>query len=54
MKQFARLIAEVSQTSGADRQVEAMVRFLSVVGEEEKLWMIALFCQKRPARRLVS
>lgn len=50
MKQFARLIAEVSQTSKADRQVEAMVRFLSVVGEEDKLWMISLFCQKRPKR----
>ena len=52
MKQFARLIAEVSQTSRADRQVEAMATFLSSVGEEDKLWMIALFCQKRPKRSL--
>lgn len=52
MKQFARLIAEVSQTSKADRQVEAMVRFLLAVDEEDKMWMLALFCQKRPKRSL--
>lgn len=52
MKQFARLVAAVDQASQTDVKVKAVAAFLSSVGEEDKMWMLALFCQKRPKRSL--
>ena len=52
MKQFARLVAAVDQTTQEEAKVKAMAAFLSSVGEEDKMWMLALFCQKKPKRSL--
>lgn len=52
MKQFARLITEIDQTPQAQMKVEAIMRFLSTVGEDDRLWMMTLFCQKKPKRSL--
>lgn len=52
MKQFAQLVAAVDQATQAEAKVNAMAAYLSSVGEEDKMWMLALFCQKRPKRSL--
>lgn len=52
MKQFAQLVAAVDQTTQAEAKVNAMAAYLSSVGEEDRMWMLALFCQKRPKRSL--
>lgn len=50
MKQFARLITELDQTTKTHAKVEAMVRFLALVNEEDKVWMMALLSHRKPKR----
>ncbi len=54
MKDFALLINALDSTNKTTAKVEAMVRYLAVAEERDKVWFLALFTGKRPKRPVAS
>lgn len=54
MKDFALLINALDGTNKTTAKVEAMVRYLAVAEERDKVWFLALFTGKRPKRPVAS
>lgn len=50
MKNFATLIGELDSTTKTTKKLEALVRYLEVASEDDKLWCVALLSGKRPRR----
>ncbi len=50
MLHFSQLVTELDQTNSTNAKVAAMVRFLEVADDRDKVWMMALFSQRRPRR----
>ncbi|MEM7654870.1 MAG: ATP-dependent DNA ligase [Bacteroidota bacterium] len=54
MKAFAHLITRLDQTNKTNDKVAALVEYLAVAEEADKLWAIALFSGRRPRRAIKS
>ena len=54
MKDFALLINALDGTNKTTAKLEAMVRYLAVAEEGDKLWFLALFTGKRPKRPVAA
>ena len=50
MQHFAALVSQLDQTNKTNAKVAALVDFLAVAEEADKLWAIALFTGRRPRR----
>jgi DNA ligase-1 len=50
MENFARFIHELEISNKTNDKVDAIVKYLNVAPEEDKIWLIALFTGKRPKR----
>lgn len=50
MKQFSQLIAALEMSNRTTSKIEALINYFKVAPEKDKLWVIALFTGKRPAR----
>ena len=50
MKHFAELIAAVESSNKTTAKVDAMVHYLQIADDQDKLWFLALFTGKRPKR----
>ena len=54
MKDFARLFAQVDQTTKTGRKVEALAAFFRTASDADKLWCVALFTGRRPRRVITA
>ncbi|WP_346238111.1 ATP-dependent DNA ligase [Niabella insulamsoli] len=54
MKQFASLIQSLEISNKTNDKVDAIVSYLSVAPDNDKLWLIALFTGRRPKRPVKS
>lgn len=54
MKHFAELINAVESSNKTTAKVDAIVRYLEIATEKDKLWFLALFTGKRPKRPINS
>ena len=54
MKRFARLFAELDQTTKTNAKVAALAEYFREAGESDKLWTIALLSHKRPRRTVTT
>ncbi len=50
MEKFANLIHELEISNKTNDKVDAIVRYLQVADDRDKVWLIALFTGKRPKR----
>ena len=50
MKHFAALIASLETSNKTTAKVDAMVHYLETADDQDKLWFLALFTEKRPKR----
>lgn len=50
MKRLVQLFNELDATTATNAKVDALVRYLEDVSDSDKMWAIALFSGKRPAR----
>ncbi len=50
MEKFARFIHELEISNKTNDKIDAIVRYLDVAEEEDKIWLVALFTGKRPKR----
>jgi DNA ligase 1 len=51
MRFFSQLIRKIDETTSSNDKVAALVHYFSLpIEEKDKLWVIALFSHKRPAR----
>ncbi|MCP9752108.1 ATP-dependent DNA ligase [Ferruginibacter sp. HRS2-29] len=50
MEKFARFIHDLEISNKTNDKIDAIVRYLDVVPEEDKIWLVALFTGKRPKR----
>ncbi|PHN04065.1 ATP-dependent DNA ligase [Flavilitoribacter nigricans] len=50
MKNFARLFRRLDQTNKTNAKVEALADYFQEVGDEDKLWTVALLSHRRPKR----
>ncbi len=50
MKKFTNLFITLDQTNKTNAKLQALVNYLEVATDEDKLWMIALLSSKRPRR----
>ena len=53
MKNFAKLVYSLDQTTKTNRKIELLVGFFKNANNSDKLWCIALFSGRRP-KRLIS
>ena len=54
MKYFAELINAVESSNKTTAKVDAIVHYLEIADDEDKLWFLALFTGKRPKRPVNS
>ena len=54
MKAFANLIKTLDSTNKTNVKLEAIIDFLTIAEEKDKLWFLALFTGKRPKRMVNS
>lgn len=54
MRRFSQLIEQLNATNSTNEKVEAMVRYLHEAPEEDQIWMVGLFCGRKPARPVKS
>lgn len=54
MKRFAQLYNRIDCNTNINIQIDAFVDYFTSVDDEDKLWTIALFSQKRPQRIIIS
>lgn len=54
MKHFAELINAVESSNKTTAKVDAIVHYLDIADEKDKLWFLALFTGKRPKRPVNS
>ncbi len=54
MKYFAELINTVESSNKTTAKVDAIVHYLEIADDEDKLWFLALFTGKRPKRPVNS
>ncbi|SFH84686.1 ATP-dependent DNA ligase [Halpernia frigidisoli] len=54
MKHFAELINAVESSNKTTAKVDAIVHYLQIADEKDKLWFLALFTGKRPKRPVNS
>ncbi len=54
MKAFAALFEDLDQTTKTNERISALVNYLSIANDEDKLWSIALLAGKRPKRKVNS
>ena len=54
MRHFAELINAVESSNKTTAKVDAIVRYLEIADEKDKLWFLALFTGKRPKRPINS
>jgi DNA ligase 1 len=55
MQHFIHLVQDLDQTTSTNDKVEAMKNYLQVeTNEDDKIWMVALLCDKKPARGVSS
>lgn len=50
MEHFAQLIYDLEISNKTNDKIDAIVRYLSIVPDADKLWLIALFTGRRPKR----
>lgn len=50
MKHFAELILSMESSNKTTAKIDAMVAYLNVAADKDKLWFLALFTGKRPKR----
>lgn len=50
MKHFAELILSLESSNKTTAKIDAMVNYLNVAADKDKLWFLALFTGKRPKR----
>jgi len=50
MEKFARFIHDLEISNKTNDKIDAIVRYLDVAPEEDKIWLVALFTGKRPKR----
>jgi len=50
MKDFAKLIATLDQTTSTTKKKEALIHYFQETVEEDRIWTIALFTHRRPRR----
>jgi len=50
MKDFAKLIATLDQTTSTTKKKEALIHYFQEAVEEDRIWTIALFTHRRPRR----
>ena len=50
MKHFSELISAIEITNKTNAKIDALVDYLKVANEKDKLWVITLFTGKRPSR----
>lgn len=50
MKDFAKLIATLDQTTSTTKKKEALIHYFEEAVEEDRIWTIALFTHRRPRR----
>lgn len=50
MKHFSELISAIEITNKTNSKIDALVDYLKVAPEKDKLWIITLFTGKRPSR----
>ena len=53
MKDFAKLVYNLDQTTKTNKKIELLVSFFKNASDKDKLWCIALFSGRRP-KRLIS
>ena len=53
MKNFAKLVYSLDQTTKTNKKIELLVGFFKNANNSDKLWCIALFSGRRP-KRLIS
>ena len=54
MKDFSNLISAIEITNKTNAKIDALVAYFKVAPDKDKLWLIALFTGKRPARPVKS
>ncbi|MCS6969322.1 MAG: ATP-dependent DNA ligase [Cytophagales bacterium] len=54
MKDFAELFAQLDSTNKTNARLKILKQYLSSAPDEDKLWLIALFCGKRPRRQVTT
>lgn len=54
MKHFAELIAAVESSNKTTAKIDAIVHYLEIANDKDKLWFLALFTGKRPKRPVNS
>ncbi len=54
MKRFARLFAELDQTTKTNAKVAALAQYFREADDSDKLWTIALLSHKRPRRTVTT
>ena len=50
MKHFTDLISAIEITNKTNSKITALVDYLKVAPDKDKLWLITLFTGKRPSR----
>ena len=50
MEHFSQLVTRLDQTNKTNAKVAALVEYLGLAEDPDKLWAIALFCGRRPKR----
>src|SRR5581483_2533310 len=54
MKQFAQLIEDVSSSTKTNEKLSAIIRYFETADSSDKIWMLALFTNRRPRRTVSS
>ncbi len=54
MKAFANLIVRLGTSTKTNEKLEALVNYFSEAGDQDKVWVIAIFSGRRPKRTLPS
>ena len=50
MKLFSQLISELESTNKTNAKIDAIINYLEIAPDADKLWLLALFTGKRPKR----
>ena len=54
MKEFARLIARIDQTTRTSAKVDALAAYFETAPDADRLWTVALFSGRRPRRAITT
>ena len=52
MEKFAAFIQQLETSNKTNDKIDAIVQYLNVAPEEDKIWLLALFTGKRPKRSI--